>query len=153
MWNTRKGILGTFAFNHIANLSLFLVSSYYSVKHSLEYLVELHRTSCYTQVRSSYASNPTFELHITFFHHKHHCPHQWYCQPQWQHTTQPQNQKWLPLSHEHTTPLQNHSQMWPHKHWATSPLVAWQPHYIADWWGTMTDSNYEQPTRMLHNQW
>ena len=142
-------------------LSLFLVSSDYSVwspwfnhtdKNSLECVVELQRTGCYSRWDHHMQAISSLSLHITFLppqpplptpiilptptptHHK---------------ATRPEMTATV---HEHTKPLQDHSHMWSHKHWATSPLITWQP-YSADSWGTMTDSNNEQPTTMLHNQW
>ena len=81
-------------------------------------------------------------LHITFFYHNHTNDT---ANPN---DNTPPNHKTRDDCHcpEHTTPLQNHSQMWSHKHWATSPLVAWQPYMLTDegQWQTLTMNNQQE---------
>ena len=150
--NTRKGILGIFPFNHIAHqwqvsyhffwfhLIILPGSPWFNQtdKNSLECVVELQRTGCYSRWDHHVQAISSLSLHITFLPPQPPLPTPMILPTPTHHkATKPEMTATV---HEHATPLQNHSHMWPHKHWATSPLITWQP-YSADWWEIMTDSS------------
>ena len=119
MLNTTKGISEILPFNHIAHQwqVLFLVSSSYSVwcpwfkqtdKNSIQYHVELHRTSWYSRWDHHVQEISPLSLHITFLP-----PQLPLCTPMilpTPMTTHPTTQPEMTATvHENTTPLQNHS--------------------------------------------
>ena len=136
MWNTTKGILGIFPFNHIANQ--WQVSYHFFWFHLIIlcgvhgstrltriqwHVVELQRTGCYSRWDHHVQAISSLSLHITFLPPQPPLPTSMILPTPTTTYHKATKPEMTATVHEHATPLQNHSHVWPHKHWATSPLI------------------------------